>query len=337
MRFLKRKRCYFLVLFLLAIVPNTLHAQTIVSLNAANLVPSATLSISPSTENVIEGSTFNVSVYLNTNRESVNTVSLDLAFPADKLNIVNPSLGGESFISGWIAPPTYSNTNGTLHLAGIVPNGIITESGLIFSATFKAVASGNAIVQILPSSQVLANDGLGTPISTEYSNGNYIIAPQPPGGVTVTSITHPFQNQWYNNNDVTLAWEKALDTSDFSYLLDNKPFTVPPDTSEGSGMATSYTNLEDGVYYFHIKARRLGVWGLSTNFKIQIDTTPPAVFTPTANFATNNVGVLTFINFFTTDNLSGIDHYEVGVVDISNPSSTVASPIFHAGAKPLSI
>ena len=195
MSFLGRKKALFLIaLFLFAIGPQALHAQTTVKLNAADLVPSAALSVSPAAESVIEGSTFNISVYLDTHRESANTISLDLSFPPDKLNIIGQSMGGQSFISTWVSPPIYSNADGTMHLAGIVPNGIVTQNGLIISLTFKAIASGDAAIQILPSSQVLANDGMGTPISTEYSNGTYTITPQPPAGVAVTSVTHPFED-----------------------------------------------------------------------------------------------------------------------------------------------
>lgn len=316
------------------IVCGVSRAQTTINLNAANLLPTATLFISPAAENVIEGSTFDVSVYLNTKRASVNTVSLDLKFPANKLNIINQSTQGKSFIGTWVEPPTYSNTNGTVHLAGIVPNGIITESGLVITLTFKAISSGNAAVEISPSSQVLANDGMGTALATEYGNGQYAITPKPPDGVPVTSVTDPFQNQWYNNNNVTLSWEKASDISDFSYTLDDKPFTVPSNDSQGSSTTISYDNLKDGVYYFHIKARRLGVWGLTTHFAIHIDATPPATFTPTVDFTTNGSNPVAFVNFFSTDNLSGIDHYEVGVVDVSGSSSTVASPVFTQADSP---
>lgn len=323
-----------LLLFVFVAGPVVGHAQTTINLNAAAVEPSATMSVSPATESVTEGSTFNVSVYLNTERESVNTVSLDLRFSPDKLSIVSESTEGKSFIAVWVEPPTYSNSDGTVHLAGIVPNGIITQSGLVISITFKAIASGNATVEILPSSQVLANDGMGTPIPTEYSNGTYTISPAPPGGVTVTSVTDPFQDQWYNNNNVTLSWEKDPQVSDFSYTLDDKPFTVPANISEGSSTTVSYNNLADGVYYFHVKAEQQGVWGLTTNFAIHIDTTPPAAFTPTVDFATNGTNPIAFVNFFTTDNLSGIDHYEVGVVDVSGSSSTVASPVFTQADSP---
>ncbi len=326
-----------LVLFALVILiagAGVVCAQNTVNLNAADIAPSAVLSLSPATESVIEGSTFEVSVYLSTKGQSANAVSLYLNFPANKLNIVGQSTEGESFVAAWVEPPTYSNVNGTAHLSGIVPNGIVTSNGLVISITFKAIASGEAAVEILPTSQVLANDGLGTPIPAEYGSGTYTITPKPPDGVPVVSPTHPFQDQWYNNNNVTLAWERPSDVSGFSYVLDDQPFTVPDNVLESSSTTVSYNGLKDGVYYFHLKAMRLGVWGLTTHFAIHIDTTPPANFTPTVDFAESGVNPVAFVNFFSTDNLSGIDHYEVGVVEISGTSVTVSSPVFTQAESP---
>ena len=103
--------------------------------------PKAALFLSPRIETVLVGSRFDVSIFLNTYGNSINTAQLDLKFPPDKLTIVKPS-GGQSFISLWVEAPTYSNVKGTASFVGGIPGGIITESGLLTTITFKAKASG---------------------------------------------------------------------------------------------------------------------------------------------------------------------------------------------------
>ncbi|MDO8265134.1 MAG: cohesin domain-containing protein, partial [Candidatus Parcubacteria bacterium] len=293
--------------------------------NGETVEKKSTIFLSPRIETVLVGSTFDVSVFLDTQGNSINAVELNLKFPTDKLTIVKPS-GGKSFVSIWIESPTYSNTEGTANFIGGVPEGINTGSGLITTITFKAKATGQAIVEVLPSSKVLANDGFGTNIIFGFGKGIYAIDPKMPEGVRVFSETHPFEDKWYNNNNPVLTWEKDTGITDYSFELDNKPLTVPDNTSDSSATIASYLDLPDGIFYFHIKAKKDGVWGSATHFLLHIDTTPPVSFKPIVEVLTAAIITRALISFSTTDLLSGIDHYEVGVID--KTSSPLESPVF---------
>ncbi|MFH1759197.1 MAG: cohesin domain-containing protein [Patescibacteria group bacterium] len=215
----------------------------------------ATLSISPASGTVLYNSTFEASIYMDTRGESINAVELNLKFPPDKLSIIKPS-GGESFFSIWPEVPVYSNTDGTVKLVGGIPNGIITESGLITTITFKAKQTGQATIEILPSSKVLANDGRGTDVLARSGRGTFTIKPRPPGGVKVFSETHPFEDQWYNNNNPIFTWEKDAGVTDFSFVLDNKPQTIPDNNTNNQDTIKAYEELDDGLWYFHVKAKK---------------------------------------------------------------------------------
>lgn len=284
----------------------------------------ATLFVSPRSGTVLENSTFDLSFFVNSHGAAINAIELNLKFPADKLTIVKPS-GGKSFITLWVAPPSYSNTSGTVTFSGVVPGGITTEAGLISTITFQAIASGDAFIQILPSSRVLANDGSGTSLVVEFGNATFTITPRPPDGVQVFSETHPFPEEWYNNNNPIFTWEKLEKVTDFSYVFDNKPLTTPDNTPETEDTIASYEDQADGVWYFHIKARKDGVWGNTTHFRAQIDTVSPAEFRPETEIAKGPPDKVV-VSFFTTDTLSGIDHYEIGVVNRTDAPDV--SPIF---------
>ena len=313
------------VTVLLALFP--LGALAAINVNVSELMHQATFFFAPHSGTFIENSTFDVSIYLDSKGESVNTIDMTLRFDPSKLQIVH-SLGGRSIIGIWLEPPSYSNTSGTMHLTGTIPNGIVTQSGLITTITFKANVSGTAKVWLSDTTLVLANDGQGSNVKLTLDESRYFISPTPPGGVRVFSETHPYSDHWYNNNNPTFAWEKEEGVSQFSYLLDNKPFTTPDNqTNLTTDTIKGYENLPDGLWYFHIKAKKQGVWGGTTHFLARIDTAPPAQFTPSVDVLSAAViKSRGLVSFFTTDALSGLDHYEVGVLSESDPQDS--SPAF---------
>ncbi|MEK7074860.1 MAG: hypothetical protein AAB968_03775, partial [Patescibacteria group bacterium] len=272
-----------------------------------------------------------VPIFINTHGASVNTLEVQIKFDQNKFIIVRPS-GNKSIIALWIEPPSYSNTEGTVRLVGLIPNGIVTESGLITVMTFRAIAPGEGHVIIKPQSRVLANDGLGTEVATEFDRGRYTIIPKPPDGVKVFSETHPFQEQWYNNNNPIITWEKPSDISDFSFLLDDKPFTVPDNSSESNDTTIGYQNIHDGLWYFHIKPRKKDTWGVATHFLVRIDTAPPAAFQVKVEALSAAIVSRFFVSFFTTDALSGLDHYEIGAINKEDSASS--SPLFIQSESP---
>jgi len=280
----------------------------------------ASLYLSPQTGTFFVGSTFNVSIFVNTGGNDVNTVKVDLKFDQKKLQVASPTTG-RSFIAVWISQPTFSNMEGTATFRGGAPSpGINTSSGLVSTITFRAINPGEAAVSVLDSSQVLLNDGKGTDILSLVGRGVYKISIPPPEGPKVFSPTHPDQNKWYSNNSPTLSWEKEERVIDFSYSLDDSFYGVPDNISEGDYTSVSYTGLEDGIWYFHIKAKKGDAWGGITHYILLIDTVPPAVFTFSFE-PTLRSPVMTskepIVSFITTDSLSGLSHYELKLVDLT--------------------
>jgi parallel beta-helix repeat protein len=97
---------------------------------------------------------------------------------------------------------------------------------------------------------------------------------------TVTSSTHPVEANWYNNNDPALDWSGLDDTSGitgYSYSFDHSATADPGDVSEGVATAITYTDVADGTWYFHIKAKNgSGLWSEVTHRTINIDTSTPS-------------------------------------------------------------
>jgi len=305
-----------------------------VTLNANDLVPRVELFFSPQTGSFQEGSTFEVPVYINTKGNRINTVELHVRFDPRKLRIVKPS-SGTSIIGLWVDAPSYDNERGVLDIAGAIPGGITTDSGLIVTVSFQALTPGEARVSIENSTQILLHDGVGTPVAFDTSRGNYVILAKAPEGPQIFSDSHPFPDRWYNNPNPIFAWSESGGSAGFSYVFDTTPTTMPANTINATGTTIAFRDVQDGVWYFHIKEQRRGVWGSPTAFAAHIDTAPPAEFTPTVGYVGAAVISRYLVSFFTTDNLSGIDHYEVGVIDKTQP--TTVSPVFVPAESPYQI
>jgi hypothetical protein len=109
------------------------------------------------------GQTITVPLLVSTlDGESMNAVGVTLSFPANMLRVV--SVGSSGVIDLWAQKPSFSNTNGTINLQGVVYNpGFSGTNGRIVLITFKALASGSAPITFSTGS-VLANDGQGSEI-----------------------------------------------------------------------------------------------------------------------------------------------------------------------------
>ncbi|GAI08181.1 unnamed protein product, partial [marine sediment metagenome] len=274
------------------------------------------------------GSTFSVSIYTNTKGAEINAIEVDLKFPPDILQVTSPT-AGESFISEWLAPPSYSNTGGTISFKGEIPGGIVTSAGLISTITFRAKSPGVAKVEFLDSSRALLNDGKGTPIFTTNIGGVYEILIPLPEGPKITSPTHPDLDIWYSNSSPTFSWGKERGVTDFSFSFSQNSQENPDTVSEGNVILRSYDDVADGIWYFHLRAKKDGIWGRTSHFPVRIDTTPPQEFEPRVE--THSF----FVYFETRDRHSGVDHYEISVLNISkNP---IVAPFFVEGTSPYKI
>ena len=280
----------------------------------------ASLYLSPNSGTFYVGSTFDVSIFVNTGGEDINAVQTDLKFDSKKLQIASPT-AGKSFISVWISQPTYSNIYGTAFFQGGIPSpGINTSAGLVSTITFRVIAPGETTVSFLDSSRVLLDDGKGTDVLTSVGRGVYILSIPPPEGPKVFSPTHSDQNKWYKNPNPSFSWEKEKGVTDFSYSLDFDSQGTPDNTPEGDFTSISFSDLEDGIWYFHIKAKKTGIWGGTSHYLVQLDSTFPASFTPEVEPSVRTSVAQPIISFITTDALSGFDHFEIKIIDIS-PSS----------------
>ena len=239
-----------------------------------------------------------------------------MKFPPDKLQVTAPT-AGSSFVSEWLTPPSYSNTQGVISFKGGILGGISTSSGLVSTITFRAVSSGIAKIKFLEGSRVLLNDGKGTDVLATTINGKYNIVIPPPEGPKTFSSTHPNPNIWYADANPSFNWEEEIEATDYSWNFDQNPKGIPDGIPDGKTTFTSFPNVSDGIWYFHLRQRKNGVWGQASHAAVKIDITPPNNFTPRVETYARLFDYQTAVYFEAIDNFSGLDHYEVSIIDLS--------------------
>jgi len=293
----------------------------IISILALFLLPyvssASSLSLSPSSGTFSVGSTFDVVVLLDTKGKSINAMQVSLSFPADKLQVASPSTG-KSIIDVWTVPPKYNNSAGTISFEGGIPGGIITSSGVITNITFRVRSTGEGIVKFKDESRVFLDDGFATDDLSQANNAFFSFRLPPPQGPIVVSETHPDQSRWYQNRNAVLSFgSESTGVEGFSYILNDVAITEPDNISEGIRQSVAYSDLDDGVYYFHIKSLRAGVWGGTTHFVIRVDATPPSEFSLDILPSKRTSSLSPVVQFSTTDQHSGLDYYEIKVEPLS--------------------
>lgn len=289
--------------------------------------PSASLYFSPSKGTFFVGGTFDVSVFVNTEGSSINAVEVNIKFPTDLLQVVSPT-AGSSFISIWTNQPYYSNKDGIVSFEGGVPSpGINTSAGLISTITFRAKAPGTALISFSDPSRVLLADGKGTNILKTVTRGEYVLVLSPPEGPKIFSTTHSSLTTWYKNNNPAFSWEKLPNIADFSWSLDQDPSGIPDNVAESSDNSASFSDIGDGTWYFHVKARVGNIWGGVSHYPIHIDITPPQAFKIRIESVSAFTGSRFFAYFSTEDRLSGVDYYEISVINMGDPQAS-ANPLF---------
>lgn len=316
----------------LATGPLVVFAQDAINLDAKNLLPKVDIFITPRNSTFLVGSTFQAPIYIDTKGSNINAINLKINFDPKKLAIINPS-GGKSIFGIWVESPQYDNARGTASLAGVVPGGIVTSSGLVITMTFKVLSSGTTRVTVSDQTTVNANDGLGSEILINKSGATYTLQNRAPNGVLVYSDTHPSQDNWYNNNSPLFEWGSSDVNTGYSVLFDNTAGSIPPNEITNKEASQFYENVKDGIWYIHVKTLAKSVWGATSHFKVRIDTMMPAEFSPTVDSFKDEQGNKKYmVSFFTTDTMSGIDHYEVGL--INKKTLDTASPVFVESQSP---
>jgi len=290
--------------------------STFYFLLSVTTVRAAVLYFSPQSQTIYQGGTFMVEVRLDTEGEEINTVEANLSLPLDLLEFIDFSKG-DSILALWVKEPSIFDN--TFSFLGGVPGGFKGE-GEIGRIILKGKGAGEGSIDFKEGSNVLLNDGFGTPAKLSFREGSYEVVERPKELPVISSGTHPDQNKWYKSTTLHLHWN-LIEGAEYSYLLGRDPLSEPdetPDRPKGEliWMGDMEYDLEkegDGIYYFSLRQRLPGRdWSKDiSRFRVMIDTTPLEEFEPQIGQDPTVFGGKYFLSFAAQDKTSGVDRYEI--------------------------
>ncbi len=280
----------------------------------------ADISLSPQTGSFSVGENFPVRILLDSPGEAANAISGQIVFPVDLLAVVNLSKG--PLINFWVEQPNFSNNQGTIRFEGVTFNpGFSGTNGQIATVIFRGKRTGEANIRF-QNATVLANDGEGTDITDEKRGAFITISPQkvfPTSStlkvVAITSPTHPDSAHWYSKRSADFSLSFVSGTEAIALTVDTQPGTIPSTSLKELVSSYKTSELSDGEWYLHARARSSGRWGESSHFLFRIDSQPPQSFPIKLVNGLETTVSRPEIVFGTIDTLSGVNRYEILIDD----------------------
>lgn len=189
----------------------------------------AMISAQATKDTVASDGLIQVDVVMDSESENINTLKGVLVYDPNRLTI-KQIITGDSVVNFWMDAPT-NNSLGEVLFSGIIPGGILTKNGPVFSVIFSGKTEGIAEIGF-KNFEVLLNDGEGTQTKTSFTKA-------------IVSVTgkNVEKNETYDFSDVRAPEKFSIIRSRDTGIFDNKWFIVFSAQDKGSGIAT-YTVCE---------------------------------------------------------------------------------------------
>jgi len=281
----------------------------------------ASFFVSPSKGSFGVGETFRVSVFVKSEGAFINAAQSKITFPPNLLRVSDISKSGSIFTL-WVQEPSWSNSKGEVSFGGGLPSpGFRGKSGKVVTISFQGKAIGKATVSF-KEEMILENSAFAPNIFSFSNEGKYIIyktevveIPQVPKTPEISSLSHPRQDRWYSNNNPEFKWDLEPNVTDVSFSLNQKPGFNPGNESDGLFGSKGFNDIEDGIWYFHLKVKNNNGWSDISHFEIRIDTKPPHAFEIISDNEGDATNPTPLLFFEAADDTSGISYYELKIGD----------------------
>lgn len=273
-----------------------------------------------------------VKVMLNPKEYSVNAAEGEILIPQG-LEVKTVSTE-RSVFSIWTEEPNLSVQGDKIFFSGGRASPISGNSEELFSVVL--VSSVPEIQRLrIDSGAIMAADGAGTNVISGLISGvytfvvspeesepepEYLASPGSPEKPDVHSLTHPEEEDWYSEGDVSFSWDLPQDVMEIRVELNQRAYSIPNDIRMDAVGEIEFKDTVDGVWYFHLQTRNEEGWSPVSTRKVQIDSTPPETFwvnkLERKDFTDPNIE----LNLQAEDAVSGIDEFYVFVNGIYEES-----------------
>lgn len=272
----------------------------------------STLALSPESDTFQTGSDQAVSVLVSSGGESVNAFQISLGYDPRKIEVLSVDTSRSICDKAMFLQNNIDEADGRVDFACAIPNpGYSGRNGVLADLIVHPIVAGNFTLNFETSTQVLANDGLGTDVLRFSTDGSYLSYDdrKDSGRPIVYSPTHPNGTRWYDKHDAKFVWSAPAGAVS-TYWLDGNPGSsaIPADAATNRNTFADFPLNQEGVKYFHLVVKAGGTRAAAYPYKIQSDFTPPE--TPDVRMSDQVIfaGELVRLEFRSRDALSGLQN-----------------------------
>lgn len=214
-----------------------------------------------------------ISIIIDSGGEPINTIETVLSFDPSKLTVEEVLM--ENSICGYVVKKIINPEEGTVSLSCIIPDpGFSKKTGVIGELLIRPKQSGSFSLKFLPTTKILANDGIATSVLRMVTNGSYRAVDEAKNtSLSLSSPTHPNTERWYNEKDITILWKGP---TEINYQLKSKDGLV---ITEGTTRKNNFniTVPKDGTYVFWAQANQKDITSMEMpqEYMLNIDSTSP--------------------------------------------------------------
>jgi len=286
---------------------------------SAHAAGAATMSLDQSSYEVTRGELVEVTVGVDPQGESLDTVRAVLTFDPNVVSVQSIRLSG-----GFdrVAPGNYyDNATGRLSWGAFTLEGPVSAPTQILTVTFLALSAGEGNIQVSSDSRAISNGEEKINIAQlGEATMNVDEAPEAQPGIALLALvseSHPEEESWYANKSVELSWTQLEGDSPIGAYYYS--FGLESDVEllaylEGSTTALALEAPADGLYYFRLKgAQEDGAETTIAQRMIRVDTTAPNAIELSVQDDKILEGESAWFIFATTDETSGVVQYQVAI------------------------
>lgn len=127
----------------------------------------------------------------------------------------------------------------------------------------------------------------------------------------LTASLYPDQAAWYNTiGNFLVQWPLPPDVTDVATAVNQDP-QFDPTVSEGLFGSKTFSAVDEGIWYLHVRFKNSVGWGPVANYRIAIDTTPPFPFQATIREGLTTEVSAPTVQFSAKDQPSGMAYYAI--------------------------
>lgn len=276
----------------------------------------STLKLEPESDVIQQFVEKTIAVKVLTGGETINAVKAVIGYDPSAVKVLDIVMADSLCNKDFLIEKSIDNKTGRAIVACGVPNpGFSKSSGTVAELIIRPIALGSFSLKFIDDDmQVLANDGLGTNVLRTATDA-FLQVIKPEFAVKkitdplpVFSPSHPNNNRWYGERDILLLWPSAGKNTNYYYALNKESsYKFGNNDKPVKELGTNFSVVEDGVYFFHIKAENeKGKSGPVSHFKLMIDSTPPEPPTILISEQSVKKGEIVIIDLASQDETSGL-------------------------------